>query len=217
MPLDWSKPQGAFVEFNEDKPRSESMVSDDGGDQARADRRAVELVARGEVDALGELYDRHARLVYSLALRIVTDQADAEEVVQDVFTQVWRQSARYDGSRATVMGWLLMTTRARAIDRLRARQSRPDMRAGDRDLRDTPTAIPSQETQATDLEIAQALKAALDTLSDTLRAPIELAYYEGLSHAEIAERLGKPLGTVKTYLRTALMRLRVVLYRGGEA
>jgi RNA polymerase sigma-70 factor (ECF subfamily) len=193
------------------------MVSDDGGDLARADRRAVELVARGEADALGELYDRHARLVYSLALRIVTDKADAEEVVQDVFTQVWRQSAHYDGSRATVMGWLLMTTRARAIDRLRARQSRPDMRAGDRDLRDAPTAIPSQEARVTDLQIAQALKTALDTLSDTLRAPIELAYYEGLSHAEIAERLGKPLGTVKTHLRTALMRLRVVLYRGGEA
>ena len=123
-----------------------------------------------------------------------------------------------EAHRATVMGWLLMTTRAQG-DRspARARQSRPDMRAGDRDLRDAPTAIPSQEAQATDHEIAQALKAALETLSDTLRAPIELAYYEGLSHAEIAERLGRPLGTVKTHLRTALMRLRMVLHRGGEA
>jgi RNA polymerase sigma-70 factor (ECF subfamily) len=187
----------------------------DGEEQLRADRRAIELVSRGDVGALDELYDRHARAVYSLALRIVSDTADAEEVVQDVFTQVWRQSARYDGARASVTGWLLMMTRARAIDRLRARQSRPDALAGDSALPSIPAVAVNQESRVIDRQNVQALKGAIDTLPDNLRAPIELAYYEGLSHADIAKRLGEPLGTVKTRMRSALARLRGTLYQEG--
>ncbi|HEY7293001.1 MAG TPA: sigma-70 family RNA polymerase sigma factor [Vicinamibacterales bacterium] len=183
---------------------------------ARADQSIVARIATGDAGALGDLYDRHARAVYSLAFRIVGDRPDAEEVVQDVFTQVWRQSGRYDRARASVAGWLLMMARARAIDRVRARQSRPDRLATDTVIPDLPATTRSQEAAAIGVQAAQGLKSALRMLPDTLRLPIELAYYEGLSHTAIAERLGEPLGTVKTRMRTALLKLRTAIAGEGE-
>jgi RNA polymerase sigma-70 factor, ECF subfamily len=98
---------------------------------AAADHAALERMARGDHGALAELYDRHGRLVFSLALRILRDQSDAEDIVQDVFSQAWRQAARYESSRGNVIAWLLNLTRSRAIDRLRGRRARPDATAGD--------------------------------------------------------------------------------------
>ena len=96
----------------------------------RLDRHLVQAVARGSGDALGELYDRHASIAYGLARRILPQPDEAEEVVQDVFAQVWRDARRYERGRATVAGWIVMLTRARAIDRLRARKARPDQATG---------------------------------------------------------------------------------------
>ena len=176
-----------------------------------ADRRAVTRMARGEASAVAELYDRHARAIYSLAVRMLSDAAEAEDVVQDVFTQAWRQAGRYDPSRAPVVAWLLVITRARALDRLRARRAR--IAAGPVDVT-TPDPVdpgPGQELQAIGNEEAARLRAALAALPDGQREAIELAYYKGLSQSDIAETLEQPLGTVKTRIRTGLLKLREVL------
>jgi len=172
-----------------------------------AGHRVLERVATGDTAALGDLYDAHARSVYSLALRILGDPSEAEDVVQDVFTQAWRQAARYDSRRATVTGWLLMMARSRSLDRLRARQARPDKTIAT-PLPDLASGDPGQEAEALGAEDVERLRAALKRLGDAARTPIELAYYEGLSQSAIAERLGQPLGTVKTRMRTALAQLR---------
>ena len=168
-------------------------------------------MADGDSHALAELYDAHSGAVYTLALRIVRQPRDAEEVVQEVFSQAWRQAARYDPSRATVAGWLLMMTRARALDAVRARQARPDA-AQPAVLPDVPAAAASQEALLLSSEAVAHVRAALGALGDTLRVPIELAYYDGLSQSEIAARLNQPLGTIKTRMRSALQKLREALY-----
>ena len=175
--------------------------------------RVVERMASGDASALGDLYDAHARSVYSLALRILGDPSDAEDVVQDVFTQAWRQAARYDARRATVIGWLLMMARSRSLDRLRARQARPDKTIA-ATLPELASSDRGQEAEALGAEDVKRLRAALGRLGDAARTPIELAYYEGLSQSAIAERLGQPLGTVKTRMRTALAQLREWLAQG---
>ena len=180
--------------------------------QLQVDQEMLRRIAAGESAALGELYDRYGSLSYGLALRIVGNAGDAEEIVQDVFLHVWRQSERYDPARATLAGWILMLTRSRAIDRLRARQARPPLAAHDLDW--SHGASDNQEVAAITKEAATRVKAELEALPQAMRQAIELAYYDGLTHSEIAERLQEPLGTVKSRLRAALLRLRDTL-RGG--
>ncbi len=168
-------------------------------------------MAEGDSSALAELYDAHGSAVYTLALRIVRQVRDAEEIVQEVFSQAWRQAGRYDPARATVTGWLLMMTRARALDALRARAARPDA-AQPAELPDVPSRAASQDALLLTNEAVAHVRAALGELGDTLRVPLELAYYDGLSQSEIADRLNQPLGTIKTRMRTALQKLRDVLY-----
>jgi RNA polymerase sigma-70 factor, ECF subfamily len=178
---------------------------------AEADRDALVRMVRGDPDALAEVYDRHSRLMYSLALRIVRRPTDAEDVIQEVFSQVWRQAGRYDMSRGTVAGWLVMLTRSRALDRLRRERGEPP--AGDIDLASRDVVDPGTmvDLQLVDAEQAARVRAALEALPDTQRVPLELAYYEGLSQTAIAARLETPLGTIKTRMRQALLRLRDAL------
>jgi len=138
---------------------------------------------------------------------------DAEEVVQDVFAQAWRDAGRYQGDRASVAGWLVMLTRTRAIDKLRARQARPDVdRATDpAPALEMPSTSATPEAQALSNDDARRVRAALVHLPEEQRALIDLAYFEGLSQSEIAERTGAPLGTVKTRMRTAMHTLRSAL------
>jgi len=168
-------------------------------------------MARRDQSALAELYDRHARPVYSLALRIVRDQGDAEDVVQEVFSQAWRQADRYDPARGNAAAWLLTLTRSRAIDRLRGRQARPWQAAEGPLSIDLPDGNLGPDLLAASAEMAGRVKSALQAIPLVERLALELAYFEGHTHTEIAERLELPLGTVKTRIRQGLGRLRAAM------
>jgi RNA polymerase sigma-70 factor, ECF subfamily len=181
-----------------------------------ADRAAVDRMASGDSSALAALYDRHARAVYSLAIRILADAAEAEDVVQDVFAQAWQQAKRYDAARAPVAAWLMIMTRARALDRLRRRRSRITATEIDSSTPHPRDPDPNQEAQVITAEQAERLRGALSHLPDGQRTAIELAYYEGLSQSDIAERLQEPLGTIKTRIRSGLLKLREALLGGPD-
>jgi RNA polymerase sigma-70 factor (ECF subfamily) len=177
------------------------------------DWQLVLAVADGSSEALGRLYDRHAATVYALARRIVSRLEDAEEVVQDVFAQVWRQAHQYRTERASVAGWIVMLARTRAIDRLRARQARPDEDRGIDASAVAPVAAagPSPEQSALSADVASRVRQALACLPGKERSLLELAYYGGLTHTEIAGKTGIPLGTVKTRIRSGMDALRGAL------
>lgn len=193
--------------------RPDSLPADES---AELDRRLVRSIAAGSAEALADLYDRHAAGVFGLARRITGRPEDAEEVVQDVFAQVWRQACRYEDERASVAGWVLMLARTRAIDRLRARAVRPDLA-----MPVSPEAVPAivagdpdPERLTLSADEARRVQAAVADLPAEQRSLLELAFYQGLTHAEIAADTGTPLGTVKTRLRTAMFALRRVLAPG---
>ena len=158
-----------------------------------------------------------AARVYSLAVRMLRDAQDAEEVVQDVFAQAWRSAPRYDVGRGTVVGWLLMMTRSRALDRLRATRAQGRaLPVAEADPDGLPAAFPGPDVIAISDEQAEHVRDALEQLPADQREALELAYLEGLTHAEVAERLSQPLGTVKTRIRLGLMKLREVFARSAE-
>ena len=175
-----------------------------------ADRAALALVTAGQLDALQELYDRYRVMAYSIALRITTDAALAEDVVQDAFLGVWRNSSRYVEGRGSVKTWLLSIVHHRAVDAVRRRRPTTDLP----DREDVPppalTLPDIWPDVAADLDRA-AIAAALATLSDVQREAIELAYWGGLTQQEIAERTGTPLGTVKSRVRLGLLAMRRTL------
>ena len=174
----------------------------------QADQASLARIARGDQLAFAELYDRHARLVFSLALRILQDRSDAEDVVQEVFAQVWAQAARYDPGRGAVAAWMLMLARSRAIDRLRARRARPESAAEPSFAESVADSSATQDLELLSSEQVARLQRALQELPEAQRKALELAYYEGLTHAEVATRLSEPLGTVKTRIRQAVIKLR---------
>jgi len=178
------------------------------------DQQSLQRVAAGDAGGLGALYDRHGRSVYSLALRILGDEGDAEEVTQDVFAQAWRRAGQYDAARGSVAAWLLVMARTRAIDRFRARRVRPEGRVQDDDgltLQQLPATSPDAVSEMMAAERGVRVRRALEDLPFLQRVAIELAYFEGLSQREIAERLEQPLGTVKTRMRLGLLKLRDAL------
>jgi len=180
-------------------------------DTSFSDGDALAAAVRGDGAGVATLYDRYSRVVYSLALRIVQIEAEAEDVVQEVFAQMFRQAERYDSRRGSVSSWLLTIARTRAIDHVRARKRLPDRRFG-REPEDAAERVAdpraNQESQALTEEQVQRVRRALGELPAEQRKALELAYYDGLSQSQIAERLQEPLGTVKSRIRAAMMRLR---------
>lgn len=178
------------------------------------DEQLIEWLASGNLVALDALYARYARPVYSLALRILGDTADAEEVAQDVFERVWRHATSFDRERGRVGTWLLSMTHHVAIDVLRKRQRRPQTISGEAAER-VALVLPDlgqdvDETTLRSIEAAQ-VRRMLRSLPAPQRQAIELAFFGGLSHLEIAAALGDPLGTVKTRIRRGMERLRSAL------
>jgi RNA polymerase sigma-70 factor (ECF subfamily) len=179
------------------------------------DIQLIADMAQGDERAASMLYDRHGAVLYGLALRMVGEPADAEEVVLDAFAQAWRDAGRYDTSRGSVAGWLTTITRTRALDLMRARGRRAKMTDTATATLDEPVAMGSgftaPDVQVQDTERAVAVKSALDQLPVPQRQAIELAFFEGLTHHEVADRLREPLGTVKTRIRLGMQKLRDTL------
>jgi RNA polymerase sigma-70 factor, ECF subfamily len=176
-------------------------------------------VVKGDQQAFSQLYDHSSTLLFTLAVRILGNREEAAELLQDVYLEVWRKVSRYDVGRGTPVAWLVTLTKSRAIDRLRARASRSYQTANSVEVgtvAEVADSGPSPfETQA-DQELRIAVGAAVAGLPQAQQQAIELAYYEGLSHAEIASRLNQPLGTVKTRIKLGMSKLRDSLQRWGN-
>jgi RNA polymerase sigma-70 factor (ECF subfamily) len=195
-------------------PSASPSADSPGEFSARDQAGLMAAMARGEKSALAGLYDQLSRPLYSLALRVTNDRAEAQDIVQDVFLQLWHRAADYTPARGTVFSWAATLTRNRAIDRLRLRRRRSEI------VQTSAADIHGGDTGADDLtsadtlwlrEKATAVRSALTALAADQRTAIELAFFGGLTQQQIAERLGEPLGTVKARIRRGLLKLRETL------
>jgi len=166
------------------------------------DMRLVARIRAGDQTAMAELYDRYGKVVYAVALRVLQDTGAAEDVLQDIFLQLWRNPDSFDASRGTLAAWLAVIARHRAIDRLRKRRPEVDVEecviAGGPDLSD----------EAERSLVIEKVRSVLAEMNPDQRHALELAYFQGLTHTEIAEKTGEPLGTIKTRIRSGLQQLR---------
>ena len=175
----------------------------------------VRQLAEGQQNALMALYDETNSLVYTLALRILGDATEAEEITLDVYVQVWQNATRYDASRGTVPAWLITMARSRAIDRVRLRTNRARHEESRAVFPDFAAVQPTPEQGILIGQQQLLVRSAVAALPAEQREVIELAYFSGLSQQEMAARLGQPLGTIKTRIRLAMQKLRKQLVMLG--
>ena len=169
------------------------------------DSMLISRIRAGDEDALATLHDRYSQVVYSVALRVLGETTQAEDILQEIFLQLWRNPQTFDSNRGSLGAWLAVITRHRAIDLLRRR--RPES-----DIEDVIVAVDTRLEQTTDRNMAIAkIRAVVERLPAEQRKPLEMAFFEGLTHSEIATKTGEPLGTIKTRIRSALLTLRKAL------
>lgn len=167
-----------------------------------SDAALVAAIRSGNQDAMAELYDRYSAVVYPVALRVLGNAAAAEDVLQETFLQLWRDPGSFDASRGDLAPWLAVITRNRSVDGLRKRRPQTD-------LSDTLVFVePDLAGEADRARAAEKIRATLRDMPSAQRSALEMAYFEGYSHSEIAAKTGEPLGTIKTRIRAALMLLR---------
>lgn len=170
----------------------------------------IQKVANQDRDAFSQLYDRFSSLVFTLAMRMLRARSDAEDLLQEVFVQVWRQAQSYSVQRGSPEAWIINIARSRAIDKIRSIRRMEKSFV----LTDDPARAESSdnvESSAAESEARMAMNSALANLPDTQRKVLELAYFDGLTQTEIANRLAEPLGTIKTRMRSGIQRLRDML------
>jgi RNA polymerase sigma-70 factor (ECF subfamily) len=172
------------------------------------DAGLAERLKKKDPEAMAELYDRFGRLAYSVILRIVHDGGTAEDLLQETFLRVWNRVQAFDTERGALGAWLLAVARNRAIDHVRSSGARMSLNCFNLDERDHPSLFMNMEQDLSSKENVRRVRGAMARLNDNQKKVIELAYFEGLSQTEIAEKLKQPLGTVKTWARTALKLLR---------
>lgn len=177
--------------------------------EKRAELRAtdaalIDRIVQRDESALAALYDRYAGMLSSVLNRILRDTQAAEEILQDIFYQLWRTASQFDAARGSLPGWLLVIARNRALSRLR----RHNPASGDELMENTVVVPSSLESDVAQQQLIGKVKSAMQGLPTEQRATVELAYFEGLTHSEIAQRTGDPLGTVKTRLRSAVETLK---------
>jgi RNA polymerase sigma-70 factor (ECF subfamily) len=176
--------------------------------QVSPDAALVQRLLKRDVSAFEELYERHARMVYGLVLRIVQQASTAEEVVQDIFLQLWRNASQYDNSRGPFLPWLLTLARNRALDQLRLKSERQRRREEQTEELPPIVTAPDFERSLDEKRRAARVRELIASLQPQQKRVIELAYFEGLSHSEIAAKLQEPLGTVKSWIRNGLLKLK---------
>ena len=179
------------------------------------DRELAIRLKRRDPKAMAQLYDRFGRVVYSIIFAVVRDTGIAEDLVQETFLRVWNRMGGFDAERGALGSWLVTVARNRAIDYIRSVSSRNARNTFELEEREHPSLFANAEQESVSADEARRVRAALHSLTVNQKRVIEMAYFEGLSQTEMAERMGEPLGTVKTWARGALKKLKEELQRKG--
>jgi RNA polymerase sigma-70 factor, ECF subfamily len=180
-----------------------------GANQDEIDPAVIRRVAEGDSVAFERVYDAFSGILYSLALRILERPEDTEELLQEVFLKIWRDAEDYDPRRGAPLAWAITITRHKAIDKIRSTTRRLRLyEAAEAEAKNDPAALPQPVTDTESSENAQAVRESLGRLAPEVRESIELAFFGGLSHSQIAAKLSLPLTTVKSRIRRAMMQLR---------
>lgn len=190
----------------------EASSASEWSDSDPALRELVTKLAAGDEFAFAQLYDCTNRIIYGLAMRMLRDSSSAEDLTMEVYLQVWRTASQYDSQRGTVTSWLVMLVRSRALDYLRSRKARrANLEENVDDVLNLYDSRPTPELVSLEAGRSRMVQKAMADLAPEQREAIELAYFSGLSHSEMAERTGLPLGTVKTRIRSGMIHLRRLL------